>query len=207
MDHVKQLVTTFAILVESTHLMRKWQKLYESVRKLDSIMITWQHSTSGPVSELDSDTNLIHNSQINKLTNMLVLLSDDTWIDFCITCDDARHSSVYRWWPMFQSYTDCNVVKRNIQPGKNTPNQSVFADGVMNIRRFTEQHFISYGPFHSMHHYVDCTELHYGTCHHTSWNTYNVLITPTIRALQKIGWCIDAMRGILLANCRHQHPK
>ena len=126
MDDVKQLVTTFAILVESTHLMRKWQKLYESVRKLDSIMITWQHSTSGPVSELDSDTNLIHNSQINNLTNMLVLLSDDTWIDFCITYDNARGSSVYRWWPIFQSCTESNVVKRNIQPGKNTPQYTPF---------------------------------------------------------------------------------
>ena len=121
LPHVKQLVTTFVILVESTHLMRKWQKLYESVRRLDSIMITWQHSTSGPVSELDSDTSLIHNSQINNLTNMLVLLSDDTWIDFCITFDNARDSSVYRWWPMFQSCTECNVVKRNIQPGRIHP--------------------------------------------------------------------------------------
>ena len=61
-DHVKQLVTTFAILVESTHPMRRWQKLYESVSKLHSSMIIWHHSTPGPVSELDTDTNLIHNS-------------------------------------------------------------------------------------------------------------------------------------------------
>ena len=39
---------------------------------------------------------------LNVLMNMFVLLSDDTWIDFCITCDNARHSSVYRCWQMFQ---------------------------------------------------------------------------------------------------------
>ena len=76
MDHVKQLVTTFAILVGSTHPMRRWQKMYESVRKLHSIMITWQHSTSEPVPELDTDINLIHDIQINNLMNMVVLLSD-----------------------------------------------------------------------------------------------------------------------------------
>ena len=62
MDHVKQLVTTFAILVERTHPMRRWQTLYESVRNLHSRIITCQHSTSGPVPDLDTDTNLIHNS-------------------------------------------------------------------------------------------------------------------------------------------------
>ena len=40
MDHVKQLAATLAILVKSTHPIRKWQTLYESVRKLHSIMIT-----------------------------------------------------------------------------------------------------------------------------------------------------------------------
>ena len=43
----------------TTHPMRRWQKLYESVGKLHSSMITWQHGTSGPVPELDTDTNLI----------------------------------------------------------------------------------------------------------------------------------------------------
>ena len=61
-DHINQLVTTFAVLVESTHPMRRWQKLYESVRKLQFGMITWQYSTAGPVPELDTDTKLIHNS-------------------------------------------------------------------------------------------------------------------------------------------------
>ena len=53
----------------SARPMRWWQKMYESVRKLYSSMITWQHSTSGPVPELDTDTNLIHNSWINSLTH------------------------------------------------------------------------------------------------------------------------------------------
>ena len=64
--------------------------------------------------------------------NMLVLLSDGTWIDFCIICDNARHSSVYRCWRMFQPYIESNVVKRNIQPAKNTPSRSVFTDCVIN---------------------------------------------------------------------------
>ena len=149
----------------------------------------------------------IHNIQINNLMNRLVLLSDNTWIDFSITCDNARHSSVYRCWQMFQPYVECNVVKSDIQPLKITPSKSVFTDCVINIHHFTGQHFISYGLFYSMHHYIDCTELHYCTCPHTSWNTYNVLSTPTIRALQKIGWSLDTMIGILLVNYRHQHPK
>ena len=62
MDHFKQLVTTFAILAERTHPMRKWQTLFESVRRLHSRIITWQHNTSGPVPDLDTATNLIHNS-------------------------------------------------------------------------------------------------------------------------------------------------
>ena len=52
--------------------------------------------------------------------------------------------------------------------GENTPSQSVFPDCVINIHHFTEQHFIFYGPFYSMYHYINCTELHHGTCPHTS---------------------------------------
>ena len=95
-----------------------------------------------------------------------------------------------------------NGVKRNIQPGNNTPNQSVFTEYVINIHNFIEQHFISWGPFYSMDHYIDCTELHYDTCPHTMSPQHQ----PS-EPLKKIGRSLDAMHEILLVNYRHHHPK